>query len=90
MNQTSPEEILGRGNAAHILLNDGTFTNVMNTLANFHTAALLNSIPDARETREQHYIMIRALQEISEELVSWVLAKNELEKRIKEDEEDFD
>lgn len=90
MNHMTQEEVIGRGIAAQTLLNDGTFTEVMNNLANFHTAALLGSTPEAKETREHHYTMIRALQEITEELASWVLAKKELEQRIKAEEEDFD
>lgn len=90
MSSMTPEEVIGRGIAAQTLLNDPTFQDVLNTLGNYHTAAILGSTPDAKETREHHYTMIRVLQEITEELALWVSAKNELEKRIREDEEDFD
>ena len=90
MNQMTPDEVMGRGNAAQALLSDVTFTDVMNTLANFHTAALLGSTPDAKETREHHFVMIRALQEITEELALWIQAKNSLVKRLAEEQEEFD
>lgn len=63
-----PSEVLELGNSASRLLEDLAFITVFNTRSNFHTAALLGSTPEAKETREWHFTMVRAYQELHSEL----------------------
>jgi hypothetical protein len=72
MTYPDPSEVLELGGAASRLLEDQAFISVFNTKTNFHTAALLGSTPEAKETREWHFTMVRAYQELHEELVRLV------------------
>lgn len=85
------EELIEHGLAASALLNNPTFTGVMNTLSDFHLSAMLACSPEDRkqmETRDHHFIMLKSLQEITETLVSQVQAGREIQKRLAATEED--
>lgn len=72
MSFMDPYEVVERGNAAARLLQDQAFIDVFNTRTNYHTSALLGSTPEAKETREWHFTMVRAFQELHQELVELV------------------
>lgn len=77
-----PSEVLELGNAASRLLEDPAFITVFNTRSNFHTSALLGSTPEAKETREWHFTMVRAYQELHAELQGLIDASEMLKAQI--------
>lgn len=67
---TEVPRIIAQGEAAERLLRNQDYVEVLNTLSDFHLAALVACPPGPThsETREHHHLMIHALQEINSEV----------------------
>jgi len=72
------ELMLRRGTAAEELLKNEAFVTCVNELYNQYFAGITGSALNAKEQREALFFQIRALQDISTELQSWVHAKDQL------------
>lgn len=72
------ELMLQRGTAAEELLQNEAFITCVNELYNQYFGEITGSALDAREMRESRFFQLRALQDISTELQSWVQAKDHL------------
>jgi hypothetical protein len=80
MNQeVSPEElVIKRGLAAEALLGAEAYAVAVNELYNQYMADITGSALGAKEKRECAFFQLRALQDITTELKSWVQAKDQL------------
>lgn len=74
----SQELMLQRGTAAEELLKNEAFITCVNELYNQYFAEITGSPLDAKEMRENRFFQLRALQDITAELQSWVQAKDQL------------
>lgn len=74
----TPELMLQRGTAAEELLQNNAFITCVNELYNQYFAEITGSPLDATKMREARFFQIRALQDLSAELQSWVHAKDSL------------
>jgi hypothetical protein len=74
----SEELMLKRGLAAEVLLETEAFTVVINELYNQYLAEITESDLGAKEKRENAFYQLRALQNVTAELQSWVYAKAQL------------
>ena len=70
--------MLQRGTAAEELLKNEAFITCVNELYNQYFAEITGSPLDAKEMRENRFFQLRALQDITAELQSWVQAKDQL------------
>jgi hypothetical protein len=70
--------MLQRGTAAEELLANEAFIVVVNELYNQRFAEITGSDIGDMKKREQCFLQIRAMQDISTELRSWVHAKDQL------------
>lgn len=74
----SEELTIKRGTAAQDLLTSEAFITCVNDLYNQYFAEITNSALGATDVRENRFFQLRALQDISTELQSWVQAKDQL------------
>jgi hypothetical protein len=74
----SEELTLKRGMAAEVLLETEAFTVAVNELYNQYLAEITHSALGAKEKRENAFFQLRALQDLTAELQSWVHAKVQL------------
>jgi hypothetical protein len=74
----SEELTLKRGLAAEVLLETEAFVVAVNELSNQYLSAITGSAIEARGTRENAFLQLRALQDVTAELQSWVYAKTQL------------
>ncbi len=58
------QKLIAQGNAAYELLNNETFTSVVNDLIQQYLAFAMQTKPNEQELREQAYYQSRGLQEI--------------------------
>ena len=81
--------LLERGRAARALLQDETFLSVLDDLSNYHIAALVAALPGegGREAREHHHLLHYALSEIAGDLSGRVQTADEIEARMRENED---
>jgi len=70
--------IISRGTAAAELLKTEAFAVVVNELYNQYLGDITSSPMEAKELRETRFYQLRALQDITTELNSWVQAKDQL------------
>jgi hypothetical protein len=70
--------MLQRGTAAEELLANEAFIVCTNELYNQYFAEITGSALGAKELRENRFFQLRALQDITNELRSWVAAKDSL------------
>lgn len=69
---------LQRGTAAEKLLNDEAFITCVNALYNEYFADITGSALEDTQKRENRFFQLRALQDISNELRSWVAQRDSL------------
>jgi hypothetical protein len=69
---------LRRGTAAEELTQNEAFITCINELYNQYTDEIVKSPLEAKELRESRFFQIRALQDITAELTSWVQLKDQL------------
>lgn len=74
----SEELMIKRGLAAHALLENEAFTVCVNELYNQYFAEITGSKLGDKEKRESAFFQLRALQDVSAELQSWVQRKDQL------------
>lgn len=72
------ELMLSRGTAAEELLKNEAFITCVNELYNTYFVAITASGLEEKAKRENSFFQIRALQDITAELTSWVQAKDQL------------
>lgn len=85
------EEALGAGRAARELAESEAYRSAMQALEAYHVAAMVAAPegPDGQAAREHHHRMLHALRELAGELAARSLAADEIEKSLREqDEED--
>lgn len=70
--------MLQRGTAAEKLLNDEAFITCVNALYNDYFADITGSSLEDTQKRENRFFQLRALQDISNELRSWVAQRDSL------------
>lgn len=70
--------MLQRGTAAEELLANEAFITSVNELYNQYFAEITASDLNAKELRENRFFQLRALQDITNELRSWVTQKDSL------------
>jgi hypothetical protein len=70
--------VLSRGTAAGELLENQAFVTCINELYNQYFADITGSGLDDTKKRENRFFQLRALQDITAELQSWVHAKDQL------------
>lgn len=77
--EVSPEElIIKRGLAAQALLDNEAYALCVNALYNQSFDSITGSALKDTEKRENAFFQLRALQDITTELKSWVQAKDSL------------
>jgi hypothetical protein len=77
--EVTPEElIIKRGLAAQELLGNEAYALVVNALYNQSFESITSSALKDTEKRENAFFQLRALQDITTELKSWVHAKDSL------------
>jgi hypothetical protein len=77
--EVTPEElVIKRGLAAEALLGAEAYTVCVNELYNQYMADITGSALGAKEKREIAFFQLRALQDITTELTSWISRKDQL------------
>lgn len=77
--EVSQDELtIQRGIAAETLLANEAYATCVNALYNHYFEGITGSALGAKEAREAYFFQLRGLQDITQELKSWVDQKDQL------------
>lgn len=72
------EDLVQRGNAAQLLLDNDAFRQVTKDLMDYYISAILQSGPADKDNRENAYFCSRALQDLISVLNQWSAVKDQI------------